>query len=80
MKSPKSPSPTNVGVSPFEERGTFKEEDYDSYILEVNRQCQFQGFEKSTGVNVAKLVVEMFLKRTNPSKSPFDKGDFKTTI
>jgi len=34
-----------------------------SYILEVNRQCQFQGFEKSTGINVAKLVVEMFLKK-----------------
>ncbi len=35
----------------------------NSYILEVNRQCQFQGFEKATGINVAKLVVEMFLKR-----------------
>jgi len=32
-------------------------------VLEVNRQCQFQGFEKSTGINVAKSVVEMFLKR-----------------
>jgi RimK family alpha-L-glutamate ligase len=63
MKSPKSPSPAVAGASPFEERGTFKEEDYDSYVLEVNRQCQFQGFEKSTGINVAKLVVEMFLKK-----------------
>lgn len=63
MKAPKSPSPTNVGASPFEERGTFKEEDYDSFILEVNRQCQFQGFEKATGINVAKLVVEMIKKR-----------------
>ncbi|MCX6726861.1 MAG: hypothetical protein NTY75_03540 [Candidatus Shapirobacteria bacterium] len=40
-----------------------KEEDYDSFILEVNRQCQFQGFEKSTGINVARKVVEMFLRR-----------------
>ena len=40
-----------------------KDENDKSYILEVNRQCQFQGFEKSTGINVAKLVVEMFLKR-----------------
>lgn len=30
-----------------------------SYVLEVNRQCQFQGFEKSTGINVAGKVVEM---------------------
>jgi len=41
----------------------YKEEDYDSFVLEVNRQCQFQGFEKSTGINVAKAVVEMFLKK-----------------
>jgi RimK family alpha-L-glutamate ligase len=40
-----------------------KDEKDKSYILEVNRQCQFQGFEKSTGVNVAKIVVEMFLKK-----------------
>jgi ribosomal protein S6--L-glutamate ligase len=40
-----------------------KNEEGDSFVLEVNRQCQFQGFEKSTGINVAKLVVEMFLKR-----------------
>ncbi len=39
----------------------YMEEDYDSFVLEVNRQCQFQGFEKSTGINVAKAVVEMFL-------------------
>jgi RimK family alpha-L-glutamate ligase len=39
------------------------DENAKSYILEVNRQCQFQGFEKSTGINVAKAVVEMFLKR-----------------
>lgn len=30
-----------------------------NYVLEVNRQCQFQGFEKSTGINVAEAVVEM---------------------
>jgi len=30
-----------------------------SYILEVNRACQFQGFEKATGINVAKTVIEM---------------------
>jgi RimK family alpha-L-glutamate ligase len=40
-----------------------KDEEGNSFVLEVNRQCQFQGFEKSTGINVAKLVVEMFLKR-----------------
>lgn len=39
------------------------EQNGKSYILEVNRQCQFQGFEKSTGINVAKMVVEMFLKK-----------------
>lgn len=44
-----------------------KDEQDRSYILEVNRQCQFQGFEKSTGINVAKLVVEMFMKKQNPS-------------
>lgn len=40
-----------------------KDNEGKSFVLEVNRQCQFQGFEKSTGINVAKLVVEMFLKR-----------------
>ena len=40
-----------------------KDEAENPYILEVNRQCQFQGFEKATGINVARLVVEMFLKR-----------------
>ncbi|HPJ17473.1 MAG TPA: ATP-grasp domain-containing protein [Candidatus Woesebacteria bacterium] len=42
-----------------------KDELGNDYILEVNRQCQFQGFEKSTGINVAKAVVEMFLKKNN---------------
>ena len=41
-----------------------KDEKENSYILEVNRQCQFQGFEKSTGINVARAVVEMFLKKS----------------
>lgn len=40
-----------------------KDENDKSYILEVNRQCQFQGFEKSTGINVARKVVEMFLNK-----------------
>ena len=40
-----------------------KDNEGNSFVLEVNRQCQFQGFEKSTGINVAKLVVEMFLKK-----------------
>lgn len=41
-----------------------KDEAGNSYILEVNRQCQFKGFEQSTGINVAKMVVEMFLKKS----------------
>jgi len=41
-----------------------KDNEGKSYILEVNRQCQFQGFEKATGINVAKMVVEMFLKKS----------------
>lgn len=36
-----------------------KDEEGRNYILEVNRQCQFQGFEKATGINVAQKVVEM---------------------
>lgn len=39
-----------------------KDDEGNDYILEVNRQCQFQGFEKSTGINVAKAVVEMMMK------------------
>ncbi|HPD44814.1 MAG TPA: ATP-grasp domain-containing protein, partial [Candidatus Woesebacteria bacterium] len=33
-----------------------------SYVLEVNRQCQFKGFEKATGINVAKELIAFFLK------------------
>jgi RimK family alpha-L-glutamate ligase len=36
-----------------------KDENGRSYVLEVNRQCQFQGFEKSTGINVAKAIVSL---------------------
>ena len=39
-----------------------KDEEGNDYILEVNRQCQFQGFEKATGINVAQRVVEMILE------------------
>jgi RimK family alpha-L-glutamate ligase len=35
----------------------------NSFILEVNRQCQFKGFEEATGIDVARMVVEMFLRR-----------------
>lgn len=31
-------------------------------VLEVNRACQFQGFEKSTGINVADSVVDYLTK------------------
>jgi glutathione synthase/RimK-type ligase-like ATP-grasp enzyme len=54
MKNPKS---QNLNSKEY------KEEDYENYILEVNRQCQFQGFEKATGINVAKKVVEMIKSR-----------------
>ena len=35
-----------------------KNEDGDWIVLEVNRACQFEGFEKSTGINVASKVVD----------------------
>jgi RimK family alpha-L-glutamate ligase len=31
-------------------------------VLEVNRMCQFEGFEKSTGINVAGNVIDYLLK------------------
>ena len=40
-----------------------KDNEGKSFILEVNRQCQFKGFEQSTGINVAKAVVELILER-----------------
>lgn len=41
-----------------------KDENGENYILEVNRQCQFQGFEKATGINVAKKIVEMIAHKS----------------
>jgi ribosomal protein S6--L-glutamate ligase len=35
-----------------------KNERAEWVVLEVNRACQFEGFEKSTGINVASLIVE----------------------
>ena len=40
-----------------------KNEKGESFVLEVNRQCQYQGFEKATGINVALAVVEMLLDK-----------------
>jgi RimK family alpha-L-glutamate ligase len=40
-----------------------KDNEGNNYVLEVNRQCQFQGFEKATGINVARMVVEMVKER-----------------
>lgn len=40
-----------------------KDEAGNNYVLEVNRQCQFAGFEKATGINVAGLVVDMIGKK-----------------
>lgn len=42
-----------------------KDENDNSYILEVNRQCQFQGFEKATEISVGKKVIEMILSKIN---------------
>lgn len=39
----------------------------DSVVLEVNRQCQFKGFEEATGINVARAVVEMIQKKNRSS-------------
>ena len=33
----------------------------NSFVLEVNRQCQFKGFEKATGINVAKKIIDFFI-------------------
>jgi RimK family alpha-L-glutamate ligase len=37
-----------------------KDNEGNSFVLEVNRQCQFQGFEKATGINVARKMIEFF--------------------
>ncbi|RLC35725.1 hypothetical protein DRH14_00055 [Candidatus Shapirobacteria bacterium] len=39
-----------------------RDEKGELYVLEVNRACQFKGFEKATKINVAKVVVEMLIK------------------
>lgn len=38
-----------------------KDRQGNNYILEVNRACQYKGFEKATGINVAKRVLEMLV-------------------
>ena len=35
-----------------------KDEEGNSFVLEVNRQCQFRGFEQATGINVAEKIVD----------------------
>ena len=40
-----------------------KDDKGESLVLEVNRQCQYKGFEESTGINVAQLVVDMLAKK-----------------
>lgn len=39
-----------------------KDRQGNNYILEINRACQYKGFEKATGINVAKRVVEMLVR------------------
>jgi len=39
-----------------------KDKNGNNYILEVNRACQYKGFEKATGINVARRVLEMLGK------------------
>jgi len=34
-------------------------------VLEVNTDCQFEGFEKATGINVAQKVIEFLIKQKN---------------
>lgn len=45
---------------------------YDSegnpYVLEINRGAQFQGFEQSTGINVAREIVQYLERQTRLSK------------
>lgn len=36
-----------------------KDNEGNNYILEVNRACQYKGFEKATGINVAEAVLKM---------------------
>ena len=39
------------------------DENGDWKLLEINRACQFEGFEKSTGINVAKEVVSYLVEK-----------------
>jgi glutathione synthase/RimK-type ligase-like ATP-grasp enzyme len=65
MKGPKSylnlPLRHDVGGPSLTKEGRDQENEYVSYVLEVNRQCQFQGFEKATNINVARKLIE-FIK------------------
>lgn len=38
-------------------------------VLEVNRACQFKGFEKATGVNVAKEIINFLNCKVSPCNS-----------
>ncbi|TSC88668.1 MAG: Coenzyme gamma-F420-2:L-glutamate ligase [Microgenomates group bacterium Gr01-1014_5] len=38
------------------------------YVLEINRGAQFQGFEESTGINVAREIVQYLERQTRLSK------------
>jgi len=62
MKSPKAESLKTKGDN-FWEKEKYDERDFDNYVLEVNRQCQFRGFEEATGINVAKKIVEMIVRK-----------------
>jgi len=38
-----------------------KDQNGDWKVLEINRSCQFEGFEKGTGMNAAKLTLDYLL-------------------
>ena len=40
-----------------------KDDQGSNYILEVNRQCQYQGFEKATGISVASKVIGLLQEK-----------------
>lgn len=42
-----------------------KDRQGNNYILEINRACQYKGFEKATGINVAKKILEMLVAGCN---------------
>jgi RimK family alpha-L-glutamate ligase len=39
-----------------------KNQEGKSFVLEVNRQCQFKGFEKATEVNVAQEIIKFIVR------------------